>query len=120
MHELAVTEQVLDVVLRHAEQAKASRVNRIELVIGDMTSFVDDSIQFFFDSLSEGTIAQGAQLVFRRVPVRIRCRQCGTEFEPGSVDWRCPSCAAFAGEVLAGREFYVDSIEIDEIPGEVT
>ena len=47
-----------------------------------MTSFVDDSIEFFFDALSEGTAAQGAKLVFRRVPVTLRCRQCGAEYVP--------------------------------------
>ena len=113
MHELAVTQQVLDVVLRHAAEAKATRVNRIELTIGDMTSFVNDAVQFCFESLSQGTIAEGAELVLRRVPVRIRCRQCETEFAPDDMDWTCPACGAYAGDVIAGREFYVDSIEID-------
>ena len=116
MHELAVTQQVLDIVLSHAERAGARRVNRIDLVIGDMTSFVDDSIQFFFDALSEGTAAQGAKLVFRRVPVTLRCRQCGAEYVPegaGGGEWRCPACGAYAGDVIAGREFFVDQIEVD-------
>jgi hydrogenase nickel incorporation protein HypA/HybF len=113
MHELAVTQQVLDIVLSHAEKAEARQVNQIDLVIGDMTSFVDDSIQFFFDALSEGTIAHGARLVFHRVPVKVRCRQCGTEFVREGSEWRCPTCGAFAGDVVAGREFYIDQIEVD-------
>lgn len=113
MHELAVTQHVLDVVLRHAEEAQAKRVNRIELVIGDMTSFVDDSIQFCFDALSAGTIAQGAEMAFRRVPVKIRCRECGTEFVPEDLDWTCPTCGAYAGDVIAGQEFYIDNIEVE-------
>jgi hydrogenase nickel incorporation protein HypA/HybF len=114
MHELAVTENVLSVVLRHAGEAHAARVTRIELVIGEMTGFVNDSIQFCFEALSPGTMAEGAELAFRRVPVRLRCHACAIEFEPEDMDWRCPTCAAYAGEVLAGREFYVDNIEIDE------
>jgi len=113
VHELAVTQHVLDVVLRHAGASAASRVTRVELVIGDMTSFVDDSIEFCFDALSAGTIAEGAELVFRRVPVKIRCRDCGAEFVPASADWTCPVCGAYAGEVIAGQELYVDSIEIE-------
>jgi hydrogenase nickel incorporation protein HypA/HybF len=61
-------------------------------------------------------MAEGAELAFRLVPVRLRCRACGVEFEPEDIDWRCPTCDAYAGEVLAGREFYVDNIEIDEQP----
>ena len=113
MHELAVTEQMLDVVLRHAEEAGASRVKRIELVLGDMTSFVNESIQFCFEAMSAGTLAEGAELSFRRVPVRICCRECRHTFEPVDLDWRCPECNAYAGTVVAGREFYVDHIEID-------
>lgn len=113
MHELAVTQQVLDVVVRHAEEAQATRINRVELVIGDMTSFVNDAVQFCFDLLSQGTIAEDAELVFRRIPVRIRCRRCETEFAPDDMDWTCPVCGAYAGDVIAGREFYVDNIEVD-------
>jgi hydrogenase nickel incorporation protein HypA/HybF len=111
MHELAVTEEVLDVVLRHA--GGASRITRIELVIGEMTGFVDESIRFCFDAISPGTIAEGAELAFHRVPVRLRCHRCGAEFEPDGMDWRCTSCASYGGEVITGREFYVDSIEVD-------
>jgi hydrogenase nickel incorporation protein HypA/HybF len=113
MHELSVTEQVLQVALRHAGEAHATRVTRIELVIGEMTGFVNDSIQFCFEALSPDTIAEGAELVFRRVAVRLRCRACGSEFEPEDIDWRCPTCGAYAGDVLAGREFYLDNIEIE-------
>jgi hydrogenase nickel incorporation protein HypA/HybF len=88
-------------------------VTRVELVIGEMTSFVDDSIEFCFEALSSGTIAQGADLVFRRVPVKIRCRACDTEFVPEDLDWTCPVCGAYAGDVVAGQEFFVDSIEVD-------
>lgn len=113
MHEFSVTQQILDVVLNHAEESGAGRVTRIELVIGEMTGFVDDSIQLCFDALSLDTAAQGAELVFRRVPVRARCRSCGAEFEPEEMDWRCRQCEALGGEVIAGRELYVDSIDVE-------
>ena len=113
MHELAVSQQVLDVVLSHAGKAQATRVNRIELVVGEMTGFVNDAVQLCFASLSQGTIAEEAELVFERIPVRIRYRRCEAEFAPDDMDWTCPVCEAFAGDVIAGREFYVDNIEID-------
>ena len=113
MHELAVTQQVLDIVLQHAEEAEAKQVQRIELVIGDMTSFVDDAVQFCFDALSQGTIAEEAELSFRRIPVTIRCRECGAVFKPDDIDLTCPECGAYAGEVIAGREFYIDHIEVE-------
>jgi hydrogenase nickel incorporation protein HypA/HybF len=113
VHELPVTEQILKVVLDHARKAEAHRVVHVNLVIGDLTTFVDESIQFYFDFLSRGTEAEGAALHIRRIPARVRCHACGGEFAPDGVDWRCPHCGGLGGEVLAGRESYIESIEVE-------
>ncbi len=116
MHELAVTQSILDIALRHAEQAGAQSIEAINLVIGDLTGFVDDSIQFYFEFLSQDTIAQGATLHFERVPARVRCPQCGAEYIPSNTRlWTCPECDALGGEIIAGREFSVTSIEVDGV-----
>ena len=114
MHELSVTQSILDIVLRHSQQAGAQRIVAINLVIGDLTGFVDDSIQFYFDFLSKGTPAEGAVLRFDRVPPRVRCHSCHTVFTPpNSRLWSCPECEALGSEVIAGKEFFVASIEIE-------
>ena len=114
MHEMAVTQSILDIVLRHAERAGAQRVLAVDLIIGDLTGFVDDSIQFYFDFLSQDTPAQGAQLRFERIAARVRCPQCGAEYVPPDTRlWTCPQCDALGGEIIAGREFSVASIEVE-------
>lgn len=113
MHELSVTEEVLRIVTEHAQRSKATRVTAIHLVIGQLAGFVDDCIQFYFDLLTPGTPAEGARLHFHRIPTRLRCRGCGQEFMPGDMNWRCPHCQMAGGEVVAGKEFYVESIEIE-------
>ncbi|GAB4557479.1 MAG: hydrogenase maturation nickel metallochaperone HypA [Anaerolineae bacterium] len=112
MHELAITENIVRIVVEHARRANARKVHEIHLVVGDLTTFVPDSIQFYFDLLSEGTLCEGAQLVIERRPGQIRCRQCGETYpvEAGQM-WICPHCGAFGGDVAAGRELYVDHIE---------
>ena len=112
MHELAITEEILRITVEHAEKAQAQRVTDIHLVIGDLSSVVDDSVQFYFDFSSPGTVAEGAELHFQRVPARLRCRQCEQEFEPDGRDWHCPNCQALGGDVIQGREFYLESIEV--------
>jgi hydrogenase nickel incorporation protein HypA/HybF len=113
MHELAVTEEILRVALEHAERAQATRITDVHLVIGDLSTVVDDSVQFYFDFLSPDTIAAGAKLHFTRIPARLRCRQCGTEFEPQERDYHCPQCETLGGEVVAGKEFYLDSMQVE-------
>lgn len=112
MHELSITEEILRIVTEHVHKAGATRVTRINLVIGDLTSFIDDSIQFYFGMLSPGTPAEGATLHFTRIKTRFRCRKCSQEFEPEGRNWTCPTCSALGGDVIAGKEFYVESIEV--------
>ncbi len=114
MHELSITQSILDIALRHAQQANAVQILVINLVIGELTGFVDDSIQFYFDFLSKDTIAQHARLNFQRIAPLARCHACGAEYTPpDSRLWTCPECEALGGEVIAGREFSVASIEIE-------
>jgi len=113
MHELAVTENIIEVVKRHAEQADAKRVLKIHLVIGELASIVDDCIQFYFDYMSRDTIMQQAELVFERIPVSLCCKDCQHHWSPAAGDWTCPACGAARAELVAGREFYIDRIEIE-------
>ncbi len=113
MHELSVTQGMLDIVLEKARETQASRVVRINLVIGELSSIVDDCVQFYFDFLSEGSIASGAILVFTRIPMQVRCRNCGLSFSPDKSSWSCPECGKWDAEIIAGQEFYIDSIEVE-------
>jgi hydrogenase nickel incorporation protein HypA/HybF len=114
MHELAVTQSIMDIAVRHAQRAGAQRIVAINLVIGELTGFVDDSIQFYFDFLSKDTLAQSARLNIERVAARARCHVCGTEYTPPDARlWTCPQCEALGGDVVAGKEFSVASIEIE-------
>lgn len=114
MHELPITESILEIALRHARQNNAARITGINLVIGRLSSFVDESIQFYWDIVSDGTIAKGARLHFRRIPVRMLCHACLLEFSPTAGSLACPDCGSTRVKIITGEEFYVESIEIDQ------
>ena len=113
MHELAVTQSLLEIVLRHARQAGAPRVVEIHLVIGQLSSIVDDSVAFYWDIVARGTPAEGARLDFRRVPARFQCLACSHEYAPPPETLACPACSSQQVRVIAGDEFSVESIEVD-------
>ncbi len=114
MHELAITQNILDIVLSEAKAAQASRITKISLVIGELSGIVSDSVQFYFDFLNKGNAAEGATLDFRLVSIELRCRNCLTEFTPKDSAWVCPNCQGTGFDVIGGRECYVESIEVEQ------
>ncbi len=111
MHELSVTESLLEIALRHSRAAGASAVTDLYLVIGDLSTIVDESVQFYWDILTDGTPAAGSRLHFRRIPGRLGCRTCGHTYSPRE-DLPCPACGGIEIDILAGDEFYLESIEV--------
>lgn len=113
MHELPVTQSILEIALRHAEQAGAKEIKQINLLIGQYASLVDDSIQFYWQIIAEGTIAQNAVLHFERVPVEFTCQDCGAVYRPQEDTFACPQCLSPRVRVTRGAELRVESIEIE-------
>jgi len=114
MHELAVTESVLEIAIRHAREQKARKITNLYLVIGQWSNVVDDSVQFYWDIISEGTIAKGATLHFRRVKVELICQDCGQEYQPANDNLACPKCGSTHVKVKTGEEFSLEAIDVEE------
>lgn len=114
MHELIVTESALTLALQHADDAGASQVTDIYLVIGQLSSIVDDSVQFYWDLIAEGTLCEGARLHFERIPARFLCVDCGAEI-PFEGELRvCHQCNSANLRLLQGDEFRLDQIAIEK------
>ncbi len=113
MHELSVTENILAIVEQHAHQSQASHVTDIHIVIGQLASIVDESVQFYWDLISQGTLCEGARLHFERIPARLLCLQCNTEYQIQASLTPCPTCNSYQVKVIAGEEFWIESIEIE-------
>ncbi|HEY3378858.1 MAG TPA: hydrogenase maturation nickel metallochaperone HypA [Armatimonadota bacterium] len=113
MHEMAVTDNMLQIVLAEAKRAEVAKVISITLVIGELSSIMDESVQLYFDMLSEETLAAGAQLIFQRIPATLRCRACGHTYPKAGTDFTCPQCAGEGALTGDAKEFYIESIEVE-------
>lgn len=113
MHELSITEHLLEDCIRIARENHASRIRVIHLCIGQLRGIVPDCIQIYLDMLSEGTMAEGAQITAEFPPVRVQCRDCGREGEITPHHLQCPHCGSLKLKLLTGKEFYIKSMEVD-------
>ncbi|MBE0699625.1 MAG: hydrogenase maturation nickel metallochaperone HypA [Anaerolineaceae bacterium] len=114
MHELSVTESILEIAERYARQNEAKRVTELYLVIGRLASIVDDSVQFYWDIISQDTLCAGSKLHFERVPAKLICLDCENEYSLDNELIPCPTCGSAKVQVIAGEQFYLDSIEIEK------
>lgn len=113
MHELAITQSILDIAQKAADEHGAKRVKSVRIMLGEYSGVVPQCIQYYFDVISRGTVAEGALLDIRRLPVVIRCQSCGRE---STIDRRhiaCPLCGSTDLKLLQGREFYIESLEAE-------
>ncbi len=115
MHELPVTESILKIALRHAEEAGATRITELHIVIGQLASIVDDSVQFYWDIISKDSLAEGAHLDFRRVPAEMLCLSCKQRYAPTKEELACPNCGSIAVKIVAGEEFYLEAIDVEGV-----
>ena len=114
MHELSVTQSILNIALETAEKANAKKINKIKLTIGELTGCVPEYIQEYFDLVSEDTIAHGAELEIERTRAIALCKDCGEKTHLIRFRFRCESCGSQKLTIVSGREFEVKSIDIED------
>ena len=113
MHEQSIVESLLALVLEKAEEAKAKKILRIYLVVGELSGVVEGSVDFYFSFLGRDTIASQASLFYMHVPAQLRCRNCDTVFSFENNKLNCPNCYERQIDIISGRELYLDSIEVE-------
>jgi len=114
MHELSITQNILDIALEEAGKVNAARINKIFLVIGQASGIVPESVQFCFDELKKGSIAREASLNFTMVPTQLKCRKCNHISTPEDIIWACSQCGSSEVDIIAGRELYLNSIDAEK------
>ena len=113
MHELAVTQSIFDIAVKTAESAKAKKITKINVVVGELSGIETDCVLFYFDALKKGNIAEEAVIDFRYEPAELKCRDCQATFKTKHIPWLCPDCRSASIEITSGRDCYVDNIEVE-------
>lgn len=110
MHELSLTENLLDLTLDNAGKKKVINVN---LLIGEFSHEREEAIQFYWDDLAKGTLAENALLKFHRVDAEMKCLACETIFHPDDEASFCPNCQSHRLTLLSGDDVKLESIDVE-------
>jgi len=113
MHEYHIVEGVVKEILKKAADSKAKKVTSVTLVLGELSGLQEESIRVYFDNLSKGNILDGTKLFIKPLKSKLKCEACGNIFEHDKSDFNCPKCRGLGVLTNSGKEFYIDSIEIE-------
>ena len=95
MHELGITQGIIDRAREAARRESAVRVRALHLVLTPAADFTAESIAMYFGMLSEGDpLFEGAALEFDAAPAGALCLACGGEFMTEAPQPLCPQCGS--------------------------
>ena len=113
MHELAVTKGLLKICLEEGEKHKIEKINKINIKVGELTDLVPDCISYYFNIVARGTIAENTEINVEKIQVEIECNECSYEGKLEKNSYVCPICNGNKYEIIKGREFYLDTMEVE-------
>ncbi len=109
-----MTLEIVRIACDAASRAKG-KVTAINIVVGEDSGFIGESIQMYFDVIAVGTLCEGAKLHIEGVRPKLRCSHCGSLFYRKPFSFACPYCGGDGRPTEIGKEFYVKNVEL-EVP----
>jgi len=95
VHELGITQGIIDRAREAAEANGARRVTDVFLVMTPAADFTQDSIEMYFEMLTdEDAMFKGAALHVEHRPVAATCLKCSDEFSTEAPHPLCPQCGS--------------------------
>ena len=113
MHELYATQAILDHAVEKAREQNATRITDVHIAVGEMSTYVDDSVQFYWDEITKGTLAENSRLHFRHIDAELQCMTCSTKYRPVEGEIVCPKCGSMGARIWSGEEFYMEALDIE-------
>jgi len=116
MHELSFAQQILESVVREAEEYPGHKVIRIKMRAADALALEPASLRFCLEAIAVGTVAEGAAIEFEETSPEIECPRCGRGPAESRFDAICPQCGA-AAVIVASTDLVIEEIELNEHDG---
>ena len=114
MHEATIAEAILSLVTRSIPE-DVTKVKRINLVVGAFGGVEKESLDLYFNALSQGTKMEGATLAMTVKPAKLTCRSCGESSLYDGREKLRETCLKCGGPNRVEKEklFYIDNVEVE-------
>lgn len=113
MHELSIAENLVAIVREEMNKTGLTRLNSVQIKVGEFTHLVPDALQFCFEIAVQGTPFEGARLEIEVVPTVGFCNKCRRQFRVEGALFVCPECLGGDVDVQTGREMTIESFDAE-------
>lgn len=113
MHELSIVANLFEILEEKAKEKKAKKILSVKLKVGALSGVVPEFLETAFNIYKEDTIAAKSKLEIEKVPLKIRCQQCGTEMVKDDFVFICEKCDSRELKTLSGTELLLEKIEVE-------
>lgn len=113
MHEMALTESVVEIVSEEARRQGFDRVRVVRLEIGAFAHVEPAALRFCFEAIARGTAAEGAALDIIRAPGEGWCQDCATTVPLAERFGPCPACGGRHVRMTSGDELRIKELEVE-------
>ncbi|RJX25135.1 MAG: hydrogenase maturation nickel metallochaperone HypA [Dethiobacter sp.] len=111
MHELSLVSSLMQIIGEDARKRGLQKINRVSLIIGEMSTSSSRAIEFALEHLCKGTILDGAAFEITIEELQGKCDSCSLLFKPSPPFFLCPSCGKGCSSFTKGRQVYIDFYE---------
>lgn len=110
MHELGVVFEVVRTVLDFSEKNGVTKIDKVVLQIGELSSMIPKYIEACYPAAVDGTLMQETKLEIEILPGNVLCKKCNQVFNLILHNGKCPDCINSEWELLSGKEFMIKEI----------
>ncbi len=112
MHEMTLAQDMIRIIERTL--GGKVRLERVNVTIGPLAGISGESLRFCFTEIARLEDFGEPELTINYTKARLLCLDCREEYSSDDLFHCCPRCGSIRKRVLSGREFTVDSVELEE------
>ncbi len=112
MHEMSIALGIVRIAEDEVKKAKASKVEVIELTIGELSGVEKEALDFAWPVAVKETVLEGAERKVDYIKGIGKCSECQLEFHLKNLHDACPDCNSYFKDILQGKELKVIALEV--------
>ncbi len=109
---MSIALNIIKIAEEEMKKANANSIEQIHLSVGKLSGVVVESLKFALDVSKKNGPLLHTDIIIEEQAGKMKCINCGNEFEADDYYVICPKCHEFGHETISGKELFIKSISV--------